>query len=320
MRLAILYEHPTWFKPLFERLDALGTKYDLLHAAHLSWDPACHSLPYTLIVNRMSPSAHLRGHANAISAARAFLHYVESLGIEVVNGAASFDLETSKAAQLELLGRLSLRYPRARVINAIADAPVAADDLNFPVALKPNIGGSGAGIHLFETPWELRRAAQLGEIDLGIDGTALVQEWLPARGGAVVRVEVLQGAFLYAIRITPPKEGGFNLCPADICRDPEPAAGYCAAEAPKRQMRIEAYTPPPKVIASALRIAEAAHLDVGGIEYLVNARDGQVYFYDINALSNFVTGALELLGFDPHIRFAEYLVERAQLAAPLGAT
>src|SRR5688572_31847543 len=39
---------------------------------------------------------------------------------------------------------------------------------------------------------------------------------------------------------------------------------------------------------SAERIARAARLDVGGIEYLIDDRDGQARFYDINALSNFV--------------------------------
>jgi len=59
------------------------------------------------------------------------------------------------------------------------------------------------------------------------------------------------------------------------------------------------------------RIARAGSLDVGGVEYLVAARDGLPYIYDINALSNFVTDAPSLVGFDPHAQFARWLVERA---------
>ena len=50
------------------------------------------------------------------------------------------------------------------------------------------------------------------------------------------------------------------------------------------------------------------------MEYLVNARDGEAYFYDINALSNFVADAPNVVGFDPTSRFVDYLMMRAGLA------
>jgi hypothetical protein len=49
------------------------------------------------------------------------------------------------------------------------------------------------------------------------------------------------------------------------------------------------------------------------VEYLVAARDGLPYVYDINALSNFITDAPSLVGFDPHARFAQWLVDRARV-------
>ena len=56
--------------------------------------------------------------------------------------------------------------------------------------------------------------------------------------------------------------------------------------------------------------APAACLDVGGIEYLVNDRTGEIAYYYINALSNFVTDAVNFVGFDPAARFADYLEQR----------
>ena len=50
------------------------------------------------------------------------------------------------------------------------------------------------------------------------------------------------------------------------------------------------------------------------MEYLVNARDGQAYFYDINALSNFVADAPNVVGFDPIPKLVDYLMMRAGLA------
>src|SRR5262249_53584741 len=159
--------------------------------------------------------------------------------------------------------------------------------------------GSGARMQRFQSPEELREA-DLEDV-FEIDGTALVQEYHPPRDGSIVRVEVLDGEFLYAIRIYNDPNDGFNLCPADICQTPD--LDFCPADAPaKPTRRIEAVRPPDTVIDAVLRIASTAGLDLCGVEYLESERDGQRYFYDINALSNFVTDAPNLVGFDPFVR------------------
>jgi glutathione synthase/RimK-type ligase-like ATP-grasp enzyme len=70
---------------------------------------------------------------------------------------------------------------------------------------------------------------------------------------------------------------------------------------------MSAVSPPPELVEAAERIARAAGLDVGGVEYLVDDRDGTARFYDINALSNFVAKPLDVLGWDPHDRLVDYL-------------
>ena len=55
----------------------------------------------------------------------------------------------------------------------------------------------------------------------------------------------------------------------------------------------------------------AASIDVGGVEYLNDPRDGQRYYYDINALSNFVADAPRVVGFDPFARLVDYLERKA---------
>jgi hypothetical protein len=82
-------------------------------------------------------------------------------------------------------------------------------------------------------------------------------------------------------------------------------------DAPKTGLKVEAAHPPAEIIAQVERIAQAAHLDVGGIEYLIDDRDGKHYFYDVNALSNFVADPVNVLGFDPWARFVDYLEDRA---------
>ncbi|MCA1635777.1 MAG: hypothetical protein LC802_19335 [Acidobacteria bacterium] len=323
-QIAIYYEHQEWFRPLFAELDRRGTPYVRMDAARHSFDPSADEPGFPVLFNRMSASASSRGHANAIFYTRAYLAHLERKGVRVVNGCDSFVIETSKAAQLVLLDTLGLAHPRTRVFNHAAEAVSAARGLRFPVIVKPNIGGRGAGVVRFDTPRQLESAAEDGLIDLGLDSTALVQEFIPARGGHITRAETLAGKFLYAIKVSTAGES-FNLCPAEICqveREEERRQGQqqqrrgggqdfevCLADAPKKGLRVEAYTPPREIVEAVERIAARGSLDLGGVEYITDDRDGSVYFYDINALSNFVADAEAVVGFDPHARLVDFLEE-----------
>src|SRR2546430_11325613 len=44
----------------------------------------------------------------------------------------------------------------------------------------------------------------------------------------------------------------------------------------------------------------------------LDARDGRLYYYDINALSNFVADAPRVVGFDAFARLADYLETRSE--------
>ena len=266
----------------------------------------------------MSPSAHLRSDHPGIFYTLSYLAHLERLGTRVINGVQAFTTETSKALQLTQLQELGLGYPKARVIGDPFAAPAASDGLRFPVVVKANIGGSGAGVVRYDSREELQSAADAGSIDLGIDGTALVQEFVPARDGRITRVETLGGKYLYAIHVYTSGES-FNLCPADICQTvdgKELARGAAsAADTPKSGLRVEGYTPPPDVIANVERIMHRAGIDIGGIEYMIDDRDGSVLYYDVNALSNFVADAPRVIGFDPFAHLADYLEEAIAAAS-----
>jgi glutathione synthase/RimK-type ligase-like ATP-grasp enzyme len=312
--IAIFHEHPDWFRPLFAELDRRGIPYVRLDASAHAFDPDERDVPYSLVFNRASPSAYLRGHAQSTFYTLDWLRHLDRLGVPVVNGATPYTMETSKALQTGILAELGLPHPKTRIINSGSRAVEAARGLRYPVLVKANIGGSGAGIVSYNSEASLARAAEKGEIDLGLDNVALVQEQAPLRSGHITRVEVLGGSFLYAINVYP-ADTSFNLCPADVCQTTEGQAlsrSACALDAPKNGMRVEGYTPPPEIIEQVERIARRVQLDVGGIEYLVDDRDGKHYFYDINALSNFVADAPRVIGFDPFVKLVDYLVTRME--------
>ena len=83
-------------------------------------------------------------------------------------------------------------------------------------------------------------------------------------------------------------------------------------DAPKNNLNVEAYTPPPEIIANVERIMQRAGIEVGGVEYIIDDRDGRLYYYDINALSNFVADGPRVIGFDPYARLADYLEQEAR--------
>lgn len=329
--IGVLYEHPAWFVRLFEGLEARGIAHERIDAGALrftpAWwhDPAAPERRFDVVVNRMSPSADRRGHAHAILPTLQYLESLEAGGVRVVNGSAAYRIELSKVRQMALLADLGLPYPATRAINAPSQAVAATEGLRFPVVVKPSVGGSGAGVLRFDTVDALGAAAADGQLDFGVDALALVQEFIPARGGHITRVEVLEGRVLYAIDVHL-TGASFNLCPADLCEVPESGAppsvetplaaaqtagtllgGACPVEAPRTGVRATQAHPPASICEAVVRMTTAAGFDVGGVEYVVDDRDGQPYFYDINALSNFVADAPAVIGFDPWEPFLDFL-------------
>ncbi len=58
--LAILYEHPKWFEPLFAALDRRGIAFQATRLSDHSFDPAGSEVPAPIILNRVAMSSFLR--------------------------------------------------------------------------------------------------------------------------------------------------------------------------------------------------------------------------------------------------------------------
>jgi ribosomal protein S6-L-glutamate ligase RimK-like protein len=311
--IAVLDEHPEWSTRLLAEFDRRGLPWKKIdHSSH-AYDPREREPRFSVVVNRTSPSSHTRDHRGVLFYAEPLLAHWESLGIPVINPVAAYRFEKSKALQLGLFERLGIRYPRALVVNHRERIPAAAERLRFPLLVKPNVGGSGAGVVRFDSRGDLDTG--LTTLDLGPDHTVLVQEYIEAEDNAIVRIEVLDGKYLYAIRIVRSVER-FNLCPADICQVPATNEvqpndlNACPVDAAP-SMSVARFEPPHDAIDAAVRLTRAASIDVGGVEYLVGKNDGRIYFYDVNATSNFVANAVDVLGFDPFVPFVDFIVATA---------
>jgi RimK-like ATP-grasp domain len=292
--LAIVYEHPEWFKPLFAVLDRRGIAYNAISFENHLFDLAEKTPPAPVVFSRLAMSSFLRQDEHPIFYAQALYAHWELNGARVINGSRALAVDASKARQMSVIQSLGLDIPATRVIHRQADVVAATVGLRFPVIVKVNIGGSGAGVVRYDSVEELKQAVADGTTPKGIDGVILVQEYVPAKDQRVVRMETLNGKFLYAIALN--TDGGtFDLCPADVCMIDKPT------------LTVTEFKPDKEAIAAVEAIARAAHLDIGGIEFMIDERDGVRRFYDINGLSNFVADPLNVLGWDPHEKLVDYL-------------
>jgi glutathione synthase/RimK-type ligase-like ATP-grasp enzyme len=314
--LAVLFEHPEWQKPLFKALERRGVDYvavDLKKAAFSDTDAPLAPLYF----NQASPSAYVRGNTRAVPYALAYMRALEIRGVRVLNGADAFALELSKTAQAALLRSLGVPTPRVWTFNDVEAIRARAGEIPFPALLKPEQGGSGARIVLVESFAHLEALlAQRPEHWLP-EHLLLLQEYVPsdpARG--IVRMEFLGGEFLYAMRVI--SHGRFNLCPAPVCNPEDGQDAVCEVPVEQQAVPPAEFFPYKEVPAQAVSwgkaIMSAGKLDVGGIEYL-EAQDGRLVFYDVNANSNLRPSVAQAFGFDPFERVVDYLVREIRLAA-----
>jgi glutathione synthase/RimK-type ligase-like ATP-grasp enzyme len=294
--LAVLYEHPTWFEPLFAALDRRGIRYQPIQLDDHRFDPSSSDVPAPVVLSRVAMSSFLRESDHGIFYAEALLAHWEANGARVLNGANVLAIDSSKARQLSVIAGLGLGIPATRVVHRAQDLISAAEGMSFPLLVKANIGGSGAGIVRYASMEELKASVAAATVPDSVDKVLLLQDYTPARGGSIIRMETLGGRFLYAIEVESSGDN-FDLCPADTC-----------VAAPGRSaIRMAAVDPGTELIDAAERIARAAGLDVGGVEVMIDDRDGTPRFYDINGLSNFVADPMNVLGWDPHERLVDYI-------------
>jgi hypothetical protein len=306
--LVLLFEHPEWQKPLFSALKRREVRFGQFDLKRGAFDPD--GVPDApLYFNQASPSAYVRGNTRAVPLGLSLMRSLELGGARVLNGSRAFSLELSKSTQAALMQRLDIPHPRTLAFNDV-DAALSQWGDRWPALLKPEQGGSGARIYLLHSAEELVRVLD-NRPDLWLpDHLLMLQEYFEVDASqGIVRMEYLGGELLYAMRVI--SHGAFNLCPSEMC-NPEGGGTQCQAPETKPAKPVE-FHPERKVPAAAVesgkRLMAAGGLDVGGIEYL-EALDGRLIFYDINANSNLRAPIAQAFGFDPFERVVDFLVSQ----------
>ena len=294
--LHILHENDEWYAPLAAALDSAKLP-------HISWHMGEGCLdfgqapPKGVFFNRMSASAHTRGHIHAPDYAAAVLAWLERHKRRVINGSAALRLEMSKAAQYQLLESFGFTTPRTVVAHGLHKAREAARLFDGPFITKHNRSGKGLGVYLFQGAEALEQYLISESFAGPVDGLLLLQEYIQPSDASITRLEFVGGRFLYALRVD--TSGGFELCPADSCAIQE----QCALMPTARFAIVDGDQPNVPRYEAMLK---AAGVEVAGIEY-IRDRQGRVYTYDINVNTNYNTEAEQKAGKSAFAALCDFL-------------
>jgi len=214
------------------------------------------------LVNRVSDAAPPADVKVALATIRA----CELRGIPVVNGSYAYSIGISKMLHYELFGLTGLATPPFVVVRrggpALVDVAVKAM-LKYPLLIKPNAAGFGAGIVRVESAEEL---SALGPAALdgafGSDGIALLQEFVVPEGGRTYRVWWAGGVVQRAVSVQPACFS-YNAC--------------------VRSVPSQSWPVPAAVHAAVLELALLARADCGSVELLYSR--GKALYFDFNLLS-----------------------------------
>jgi hypothetical protein len=285
-RIYVIHENDAWVEPLRREFEAAGLPYaewflDGTGSTDFDLPP-----PEGVFYNRMSASSFTRDHRYAPEQTAAVLAWLERHGRRVANNSRALQLEISKVAQYAALQTAGIATPRTiAAVGRKAIAEAASAFAPGPVILKPNRGGKGHGVQLFQTVEGLRAHLDDPAYEAPVDGVSLLQQYIAAPEPFITRAEFIGGKFFYAVQVD--TRQGFELCPADVCAtgDAFCPTGEAAAAAATPRFRIvdgiEA-----ELIRQYEAFLAANGIEVAGIEF-VRDRSGRPYTYDVNTNTNY---------------------------------
>jgi len=297
-KIYIIHENGVWVEPLRLQLDALDVPYEEWNLVNGSV-PIDEVPPEGVFYNRMSASSYTRDHRFAPEYATVVLSWLEAHGRRIVNDSRALALEINKASQHQLLNRAGIKTPATIVAvgkEAILNAAAAYEGHKFIV--KPNRGGKGDGVQLFDNIRALQKHLDSPSYSPPVDGISLVQEYIASPENCIVRAEFIGGELFYAVRVD--TSDGFELCPADVCQVPGEEA------APKFRILEPDEGVERDVLIKLQFTLRASGVEVAGVEFIRDAA-GQLYAYDINTNTNYNPDAEAVAGVSGMKQLAKFL-------------
>jgi len=218
----------------------------------------------------------------------AVIRHFEQAGIPCINGSLPIEIVKDKLRSSQILSRAGLAIPNTMMVRMPIDDGLVEKNIGFPCVVKVVTGSYGEGVYLCEKKRDYKKLMEFID-NIGNKKTMIVQEYLNERVGEDLRVLVIGGKVVGAMKRTAP-EGDFR---ANI------TAGGTGENFPLTE----------EIEYLARETARALNLDIAGIDLLFDPRGFRVC--EANSNPGFL-GFEKYCGIDVADILTEYIKFRIQ--------
>lgn len=285
MSIGILYESKEWSNIRIEELLRQSVKeVESINIENFSDSENELKIEHSLYVNRVFPSADMRGNMNSIGHTEKFLLELNKREIPIINSFNAFVYDCSKLRAYEILQKFNYNIPEYVYINSGEKIPLKKDWDDTQVVLKKDCGGRSFELKILENWKSLEKIKEKMHKDKWI-----VQEYIHPDYGFTTRVEVIDGQVMAVLKRFI-GEGGIS--------------SYSTSS------RYEIYKNCPKeILDDSIKILKILEIEMGSLDF-IQTKNGDYYIIDVNATSNFTHDYIPLLGFDPIKKMTDYILKK----------
>lgn len=281
MSIGILYESDEWSnRRMSDCLNQRGIQTEMIFVEDVVIDPEC-EFPHLLYINRVFPSADMRGNTASIQKMEHLLNLLTLQEIHVINSQGAFLYDCSKWKTYTVLKKKGYKIPELVHINAESIHKIDTKELKFPMVAKRDCGGRSYDMQI------IRTADAMIDFIRNIYRTNWVfQEFVEPIKGYTTRVEVIDNEIMAVLKRFIGRSG---------------ISSYSMGS------RYEIYEDCPSgILEDSITVLNALGIEMGSLDFIESGH-GMIYLIDVNATSNFTLDYVPLLGFDPIEKMVEYI-------------
>lgn len=134
----------------------------------------------------------------------ALMRQFEKFNIPVINDSVSVSTVADKLLTSQLLAKEGLPVPKTILINGEVDTNLIEEEIGFPCVIKATTGSKGKTVYLCKSKKEFKRLTDLLNA-ISLKKVLIVQEFVNASPGVDLRVWVINGKTVAAMKRTGPK-------------------------------------------------------------------------------------------------------------------
>jgi RimK family alpha-L-glutamate ligase len=138
----------------------------------------------------------------------AVVRHFEQAGVPCINGSLPIEIVKDKLRTSQILSRAGIAIPNTMMVRMPIDDGLVETNIGFPCVVKVVTGSYGEGVYLCEKKRDYKKLMEFID-NLGNKKTMIVQKYMGERVGEDLRVLVIGGKVLGAMKRTAP-EGDFR--------------------------------------------------------------------------------------------------------------